>query len=357
MTMRQITHASLFSGIGGAEIAADWAGWQNLFHCEINPFCRRVLEYHYPNSESYDDITKTDFTPWRGKVTVLTGGFPCQPFSLAGRRKGADDDRYLWPQMLRAIREIQPAWVVGENVNGIRSMVQSREEAEMASGGMLFRENHLIRARERFTFEEVCGSLEREGYSVQTFVIPACAVGAPHRRDRVWFVANAGGNRCRQRTDKPFPVPERDTASDIGESGEGEPASDTYRHGGQTEAQRLGERPQADDEPQPFLCGGASSDPSSLGRLEVGNENGDACESQGERRPCPTDSPQDWWRGFPTQSPVCGGDDGLSERLDAITFPKWRMESIKAYGNAWVPQVAYEIFRAINIEENKGITS
>lgn len=227
MTMRQITHASLFSGIGGAEIAADWAGWQNLFHCEINPFCRRVLEYHYPNSKSYEDITQTDFTPWRGKVTVLTGGFPCQPFSLAGRRKGADDDRYLWPQMLRAIREIQPAWVVGENVNGIRSMVQSREEAEMASGGMLFRENHLIRARERFTFGEICGSLEREGYSVQAFIIPACAVGAPHRRDRVWFVANAGVNRCRQRTDKPFPVPERDTASDVGESGEGELAADT----------------------------------------------------------------------------------------------------------------------------------
>lgn len=317
--MRQITHASLFSGIGGAEIAADWAGWQNLFHCEINPFCRRVLEYHYPNSESYDDITETDFTPWRGEVTVLTGGFPCQPFSLAGRRKGADDDRYLWPQMLRAIREIQPAWVIGENVNGIRSMVQSREETEMASGGMLFRENHLIRARERFTFEEVCGSLEHEGYSVQAFVVPACAVGAPHRRDRVWFVANAGVNRCRQRTDKPFLVPERDTASDIGESGENRATADTQ-------------------------C---------LGRLEVGNENGDACESQGERKPCPTDSPQDWWRGFPTQPPVCRGDDGLSERLDAITFPKWRMESIKAYGNAWVPQVAYEIFRAINTLINR----
>lgn len=340
--MSRLTHASLFSGIGGAEIAADWAGWQNLFHCEINPFCRRVLEYHYPNSKSYDNITETDFTPWRGKVTVLTGGFPCQPFSLAGRRKGADDDRYLWPQMLRAIREIQPAWVVGENVNGIRSMVQSREETEMASGGMLFRENHLIRARERFTFEEVCGSLEREGYSVQAFVIPACAVGAPHRRDRVWFVAN---NRCRQRTDKPFPVPERDTASD------------TYRNGGQAEAQRLGERPQDDDEPQSVLDCGTTSYTSSLGRLEVGNENGDACESQGERRPCPTGSPQDWWREFPTQPPVCGGDDGIPGRLDGITFPRWRMESIKAYGNAWVPQVAYEIFRAINMEENKGITS
>lgn len=380
--MSRLTHASLFSGIGGAEIAADWAGWQNLFHCEINPFCRRVLEYHYPNSKSYDNITETDFTPWRGKVTVLTGGFPCQPFSLAGRRKGADDDRYLWPQMLRAIREIQPAWVVGENVNGIRSMVQSREETEMASGGMLFRENHLIRARERFTFEEICGSLEREGYSVQAFVIPACAVGAPHRRDRVWFVAHACGNRRRQRTDKPFPVPERDTASDIGESGENratadpdefgdfprqasegtegcrsnrlsQPLADTYRNGGQAEAQRLGERPQDDDEPQSVLDCGTTSYTSSLGRLEVGNENGDACESQGERRPCPTGSPQDWWREFPTQSPVCGGDDGLPERLDGITFPRWRMESIKAYGNAWVPQVAYEIFRAINTLINR----
>ena len=96
-----MTHASLFSGIGGAEIAAAQMGWSNLFHCEINPFGRRVLEYWYPNSTSYEDITKTDFTPWRGQIDVLTGGFPCQPFSLAGSRKGTDDDRYLWPQMLR----------------------------------------------------------------------------------------------------------------------------------------------------------------------------------------------------------------------------------------------------------------
>lgn len=344
MTMRQITHASLFSGIGGAEIAADWAGWQNLFHCEINPFCRRVLEYHYPNSKSYDNITETDFTPWRGKVTVLTGGFPCQPFSLAGRRKGADDDRYLWPQMLRAIREIQPAWVVGENVNGIRSMVQSREEAEMASGGMLFRENHLIRARERFAFEEVCGSLEREGYFVQAFVIPACAVGAPHRRDRVWFVAHASHARLEEmfeeRKDRVFPI---GTATDT-------------QCGGRNEVHPQAQPEQPDGE-KPHGIGGEriASDTQCLGRLEVGNENKDACESQGERKPCPTDSSQDWWRGFPTQSPVCGGDDGLPERLDGITFPRWRMESIKAYGNAWVPQVAYEIFHAVNIILKKTI--
>lgn len=223
----------------------------------------------------------------------------------------------------------------------------------MASGGMLFRENHLIRARERFTFEEICGSLEREGYSVQAFVIPACAVGAPHRRDRVWFVANAGVNRCRQRTDKPFPVPERDTASDIGESGEKRSTADT-QCGGRSEVHPQAE-PEEPDGEKPHGIGGEriASDTSSLGRLEVGNENGDACESQGERRPCPTDSLQDWWREFPTQPPVCGGDDGIPGRLDGITFPRWRMESIKAYGNAWVPQVAYEIFRAINTLINR----
>ena len=105
---KNMNHASLFSGIGGAEVAASMMGWQNLFHCEIQEFPRKVLDYWFPNSISYEDITKTDFHQWHGKVDVLTGGFPCQPFSLAGRRKGADDNRYLWPQMLRAIRQIHP---------------------------------------------------------------------------------------------------------------------------------------------------------------------------------------------------------------------------------------------------------
>ena len=187
-----MTHASLFSGIGGAEIAASWLGWENLFHCEINPFGRRVLEYWYPNSTSYEDITKTDFTPWRGKIDVLTGGFPCQPFSLAGQRRGAEDDRYLWPEMLRAIREIQPRWVVGENVAGILTMVQPGSEVAVGSEAALFGEadRERVLLRQEYTVETICQSLEREGYAVQPFVIPACAVGAPHRRDRVWFVAH-----------------------------------------------------------------------------------------------------------------------------------------------------------------------
>lgn len=191
-----MNHASLFSGIGGAEVAASMMGWQNLFHCEIQEFPRKVLQYWFPNSESYEDITKTDFTKWHGKVDVLTGGFPCQPFSLAGRRKGADDNRYLWPQMLRAIRQIHPTWVVGENVNGIKTMVESCQVTQMGRTDYLFEENHLYREESRFTLDKICADLEAEGYSVQPIVIPACAIGAPHRRDRVWIVAHRSDPRA-----------------------------------------------------------------------------------------------------------------------------------------------------------------
>ena len=191
----RLTHGSLFSGIGGPEIAAEIMGWKNVFHCEINPFGRKILDYWFPNSKSYEDITKTDFREWRGKINVLTGGFPCQPFSCAGQRKGAEDDRYLWPEMLRAIREIQPDWVVGENVAGILTMVQPGSETPLGSEETLFGEDNRKRTlhRQEYVVETVCNDLEREGYSVQPVVIPACAVGAPHRRDRVFFIAHRLG--------------------------------------------------------------------------------------------------------------------------------------------------------------------
>ena len=161
-----MTHASIFSGIGGFDLAAEWAGWMNAFNCEIDSFCRKVLKYHFPNAEQYEDIKKSDFSKWRDCIDVLTGGFPCQPFSLAGKRKGTEDDRYLWPAMLGVIRTIRPRWVVGENVYGIVNW----------SDGLVF--------------DTVCSDLEAAGYEVQPYIIPACGVGAPHRRDRVWFVAH-----------------------------------------------------------------------------------------------------------------------------------------------------------------------
>lgn len=211
-----MTHASLFSGIGGFDLAAEWAGWTNAFNCEIDPFCRKVLKYHFPNAEQYEDIRTTDFTVWKDRIDVLTGGFPCQPFSLAGKRRGTEDDRYLWPAMLGVIRIVRPRWVVGENVYGI------------------------VNWSEGMVFEQVCADLEAAGYEVQPYIIPACGVGAPHRRDRCWFVAHrtdAGtetmrerkdgiyavelvaypdGNRRRKRTNEQKPLPECVGTSDAG---------------------------------------------------------------------------------------------------------------------------------------------
>lgn len=192
-------HASLFSGIGGPEVAAAMLGWENAFHCEINPFGRAVLEYWFPESKSYEDITKTDFREWRGKIDVLTGGFPCQPFSYAGKRGGREDERYLWPQMLRAIDEIRPTWVVGENVAGITTMVEGGVLTPMGCDTTLFGESdglHRYELRESFTIERICRDLESLGYTVQPMLIPAAAVGAPHRRDRIFILAHVADSDC-----------------------------------------------------------------------------------------------------------------------------------------------------------------
>ena len=168
---------SLFSGIGGFELAAEWAGWQNVVSCEINPFGRQVLNHYWPNAYHHDDIKTLTFEKidyelkqrfganWNADDIILTGGFPCQPYSAAGKRLGKEDERHLWPEMRRLIREVQPKWVVGENVLGLVNW----------SGGLVF--------------EEVQADLESEGYEVQPYVLPAASVNAPHKRDRVWFVA------------------------------------------------------------------------------------------------------------------------------------------------------------------------
>ena len=160
-----LKHGSLFSGIGGFDLAAQWMGWDNIFHCEWNTFGQQILQYYWPNAITYEDITKTDFSIHRGKIDILTGGFPCQPYSNAGSRKGKEDERHLWPEMLRAIREIKPKWIVGENVSGILSW----------SKGLVF--------------EEIQNDLENEGYEIQPILLPAIGVGADHIRERVWFVA------------------------------------------------------------------------------------------------------------------------------------------------------------------------
>lgn len=355
------THASLFSGIGGAEIAASWMGWDNVFHCEIQEFPRRVLEYWYPKSKSYEDITKTDFTQWRGRIDILTAGFPYQPFSCAGQRRGADDDRYLWPEMLRAVREIQPSWVVGENVAGLLTMVQPGEEAALGRTDDIFEENYVYRKEQRFTLDEICEGIEREGYAVQLFVVPACAVGAPHRRDRIWIIADSvrAGRK------------ELDAAAESGrqvvadrESDEKGLAAHPDEHRSPSRKARGGvEGSRRRHVPQQGEWGDKAERSYGLHRLQwaVGNPEGERLERSGRTGTqryefgfAGTGLPADRWADFPTQSPVCSRDDGVSLGLAGITFSKWRAEAVKALGNAWVPQVAYEIFRAIKqVDDNE----
>lgn len=181
-----MNHASLFSGIGGFDLAAREVGWNNVFQCEIDPFCQSVLKYYFPKTVLYEDIKRTDFTSWKGKIDVLTGGFPCQPFSVAGQRKGADDDRYLWPEMLRVIRETRPRWVIGENVAGITNMVQPGSETDVETKSDQDEENYKETILEQeYIINTICDDLEREGYSVQPIIVPACGVGAPHKRYRI----------------------------------------------------------------------------------------------------------------------------------------------------------------------------
>ena len=267
-------HGSLFSGIGGFDLASEWMGWENVFHCEWMEFPRKVLDYYWPDADSHIDICKTDFKKYANRIDILTGGFPCQPFSTAGKRKGTDDERYLWGEMLRAICEIKPTWIIAENVFGITNI----------DGGLVF--------------EQVCVDLEAEGYEVQPYIIPAAAKNAPHRRDRCWFIANAiyDGNQRRsgkvQTTSKNKILQKRNNIQQFEQS------------------------------------------------INIRQKMELSCN----------------WSNFPTQPPFCGGNDGLPTKLDGITFSKWRNESIKGYGNAIVPQIAYQLFQIIE-HENKNKTT
>ena len=297
-------HLGLFEGIGGFSLAARWMGWETLAWCEWNEFGQKILRHHFPKAEGFGDIKKTDFTKYANRIDIITGGFPCQPYSGAGKRKGKADERHLWPEMLRAIREIQPTYVVGENVFGLINW----------NGGLVF--------------DEVQVDLENEGYEVWAYVLPACAVNAPHRRDRIWFVAkNTNQNG---RTHNEWESESRSGRFWNACSGNHEflqtnngkikkDATDTNRN-------RLHECNRTHE---------VKSVDTGFNALNDFNE-GNIQKREFSR-----------FENFPTQPPICGGNDGLPRELDNITFSKWRTESIKAYGNAIVPQIAYELFKAI----------
>ena len=314
-----MTHGSLFSGIGGFDLAAEWMGWKNVFHVERDPFCRKVLTHHFPESQSFDDVKTFDATPFRGRIRVLSGGFPCQPFSAAGKRAGTSDDRYLWPEMFRIIREARPTYVVAENVRGLLSW------------------------NEGLVLDTVCADLEGEGYEVFPVVLPAASVNAPHRRDRIWIVAyrdDGLGEQSHQEVQ-----PRGNAANDGGADAPNACGLGRERRGSEEAEGREGERPrlQLDVEGQ-----GSGADASNAVSNKRPKRRGNAHRSKKTAgHSCVCDARSRTWENFPSVAPICGGNDGLPERLDGITFPKWRRESIKAYGNAIVPQVAYQIFQAL----------
>lgn len=249
-----MTHGALFNGIAGFPLAAAWSGIETIWTVEINEFCNKVSKKHFPNATQYTDIRHCKKLP---PVDIISTGFPCQPYSTAGKQRGSEDERALWPEVLRIIRETRPPYIIGENVAGIIEL----------------------------GLDQVLSSLEVEGYSWEAFIVPACAKGAPHRRDRVWITAYS------------------DSCSNPRAS---------QQNASQGQQEWIPERNKVR---QPV-------EPVGLWRYRL---------SQAQPG------------GFPlTESPFFSPDDGVSPEL-----VRDRSKHQKAYGNAIVPQVAFEFFKAI----------
>jgi DNA (cytosine-5)-methyltransferase 1 len=320
-----IRHASLFSGIGGFDLAAQAMGWQNVFAVEKDPYCQKVLTKNFPTTALYGDIKGFYGDLYRGSIDILSGGFPCQPFSVAGQRKGKNDDRYLWDEMLRVIAEVRPRVVVGENVTGIINMA----------------------------LDTVCIDLENQGYEVETFVLPACAIGAPHQRNRVWIVAHSLRSRC-----------------DATEEKWRRAISDQHRH--DTPTQQSGQLLQcrACQSSNIRRLGGADAYAYGFGQLQpkglkqvLGRRAGDLCQKtsyngitayanrlrsaarvKGSGAKHANENGGAWridrsqWHAEPAVGRVAYG---IPHRLDRI----------KALGNAVVPQLVYQIFKALETSQ------
>jgi len=297
MMTQGLTVLDLFSGIGGFSLGLERAGLTTIAFCEIEPFCRDVLSKHWPHVPIAQDIRQLRYENgilydaerpiYKGRIDLVCGGFPCQPFSVAGRKKGTEDDRDLWPEMFRIIQQAQPTWVVGENVANFVNLAFTRTKVD----------------------------LEHEGYTVQPFVIPACAVGAPHRRDRVWIVAHANGKRCQSGSDyrqersilyhQDGHAEEDQRSGNSRKRGTGSTGAVATDHGCKR-IQRL--------KPQP-LCG---------------QQAFSWCEDV--RRT------EDYFNRSNIPQPlICRNSDGFSTRVDRL----------KALGNAVVPQIPEAIGQAI----------
>lgn len=286
----------LFAGIGGFSLAGHWMGWETAAFVEKEPFCQKVLRKNFgAEIEIHNDIFNFTGEPFRGRIDIVTGGFPCQPFSAAGKRKGRHDERHLFPEMLRVIREVRPRWVVAENVRGLLSIESGR------------------------VFAEVIASLESEGFEVVTFCVPASAVNAWHRRDRLWFVAfNA---KCYGRSGAP-------RLRGIETAVRKEPTW-SFNPFDLERADCLLDAPDAEN----------------VGlQRGVGPRGTEGAESFNEFLDGRDRTPSRWrthWIEAATR--FCRMDYGIPQRVDRL----------KALGNSIVPQIAFEIFRAIEAADSE----
>jgi len=342
-----MTHASLFSGIGGFDLAAHWAGIENVFVVEKELFPQQILIKRFPNAKLYKDIYDFDGKEYKGKIDIISGGFPCQPFSTAGKRDGIKDDRYLWPEMFRVIQEIQPKWIVAENVRGITSI---------ANGDV---------------FEEICANMESVNYQVQPFIIPAKAVGAPHKRERVWFIANRNDNqqeqwkcnktrgRCSSESRQIDGIRTGAGSEDgdsskrvgfVGGSSEGIYAENTT----DTDCRRL-----EGTEEEKCTCEHALRSNIGITDFTADTDNGSRYKNPLQtgwkiNEMCDRGDWSEKWIEALTR--IYGVDDGISrgmDRLEQRYKDKSRKNRIKACGNAIVPQIAYVLFKTI-LEVEKG---
>jgi DNA (cytosine-5)-methyltransferase 1 len=332
LKVNEKTHLDLFSGIGGFALAARWNGYRTVGFCDNEPYAQAVLKKHWPDVPCHKDIREVRGELYAG-VTLLTGGFPCQPFSVAGKQGGKDDDRYLWPEMLRVIREARPTWIIGENVAGIVNMA----------------------------LDQVHTDLEAEGYEVESIIIPACAVDAPHRRNRVWIVGHSkldgltatktGGGLFDQSEEQRGKIEERESS---GTSCASSDVADTFSLS-EGSAHRSEEREcergrQEQDISQRNEVG---SNPSDCGedvanavsqRGCSGNSEGGYAEDVGQSSRHSRDNS----RGMATWLP----EPNVGRVAHGVPN---RVAKLRGLGNAIVPQVASEIIRCINqvMEDNK----
>lgn len=357
-----MTFASLFSGIGAGEICASKLGWDLKFNCEINPFCQQTLKFYFPNAKQYTDIRNTDFSIWRGHIDVLAGGPPCQSASVAGQRKGTSDDRFLWPEYIRAVKQIAPIWIVAENVPGLISL----------EGGV--------------PLDQVLSDLEAASFELQIYQIPAAGTNAPHKRDRLWIIGYSKHNgslaaEVRRDDSQPSITTRKDevgksTGADSLQSSDATHAdgddAGRYRHGEtgseETESQREGNKRERVRSESERTCSERFVTDAHFTKSQGVVINGGAGgERQAERESGQPSRPIRSIRSeYFSFAPVCREHNVLSRSLDTttisdsaelegISFNKWRTESIKAYGNAWHVDVPMQIFNVINQMENEGL--